>query len=911
MSTEQEIFANMSPNETPSPVSVERSGAPDPMTASVQTPTPPPSTRTSMGEADARPTVLARDLVKRSGTLNPAPEEKKTPTEKKLNFNTTTSAKKGNYLLMNSYDSSTVDNTYKKKTNLDFTARRPAIAATATATKPTINDPYDHDDHLTSIHKFLPITIDNNALWTVQELVSRLERIVAVDAHRMADKLDLFKTEKIHFDTSFYQLRCLTAFADPSSPFVRAVTLVEKEKEMRVRPRIVPVQLPSLASEQAARDAASKAALAKEQELRAAEQETRAQEEKTRALQHAAIRRLAFEEWKGKLLEANGGLPPGTSLTLKVEFMRGTPIEKLVTFVGVTLLLKKHRHPGLFFARFSNEPDKTYAVSLAHTRGRTPLIALVTGRRKAKVSEKHFAQPLMARFLANGLSKTKARKAAEIAARESATSLFHSLGNRGPDPYKPSEVCDTALVDGVETCASAAVGRTALWARTEEGELYWGSSDPPSQNARDPASMTADDHRRIELVRKKLKEQNELVAARAAAEREDASAPEYVPQVAVAPEPEPEPEPPVTSAQVAQALIRLREVVRRHIQYFNDKARNLEYDSGHKLNRAVNEGIDSDGQDKWITAATYLSSILLLDRTESGENRHGVITTTPEEQAEIKFICSLTPCFSHFCGIFDQSPEDADGNHVPTFKPGVTLENCDTPRCHFSDEHGGTRCSFNHSITGLLGPNGRIELGKDKAWFCFNRGLLGLRNNLQKGEECLGLRPSDVGPGIPVTDHSLRCAIRAETDARRTLADFLVPERVQRPDRHARRNRSPADTAEVLELSAEDVATVRAVVMRAEEPEHDERLFAEWEAECEDLDEARLPIPPYDEWLNSRSLRKHTEKLLDAPRFTVGTHERPASKGGRGNRGSKAHLGTVNGFSAKPTRRRNGASVWK
>ena len=864
MSTVQENFAHMSRNETPSPVSVERSGAPDPMTASVQTPTPPPFTRTSMGEADARPTVLARDLVKRSGTLNPAPEENKTPTEKKLKFWVSKCAKDGRCNLMSLKTTSTVDNTFAtfSQSHLDFTARRSAIAATATATEPTINDPdpdpypYNHDTHLTSIHHFLPTTIDDKTRWTVDELKRRLKHIVAVDARRMANRLDLFETEESHFETAFYQLRCLTAFAHPSSPFVRAVTLVEKE--MQVRPRIIPIQLPSLASEKAALDAA----LAKKKQLSA-------EAERISAEEYAAIHASAFQEWRRKLLEANGGLPPAPLLTLKVAFMHGTPIDELVTHVGVTLH-DKPRHPGVFFARFSNEPDKTYAVSLSTRGGRMPTIAEVTGRRKAKVSEQHFARLLMAHALNAGLSKTKARKAAEAAALEPATRLFHSLGNRGPDPYKSSEVCVTALVDGVETCASAAVGRTALWARTEEGELFWGPSGPPSQNARDPASMTADDHRRIELVRKRVKEQNELAAARAAAEREAASAPVHVPAVAVAPEPEPEPEIPRTTKTVSAVLIRLREVVRRHLPYFNAKARNLKYDSGHKLNRAVNEGIDSDGQDKWIAAATYLGSILLLDRTASGRNRHGVITTTPGEQDEIKFICSLTPCFAHFCGIFDQNPEDAEGNHIPTFQPGVTLENCDAPRCHFSDGQGGTRCPFNHSITGLLGPNGRIELGNDNAWFCFNRGMLGLRNNLQEGEECLGLRPSDVGHGVSVTDHDLRCAIRAETDARRTLADFIVPERVQRPDRHKRRPCSDgsADTVAVLELSPADADVTRAVAIRAAtedtRTEKDSHLNEEWAAACEEYEAAGKPVPSFSAWLTDRRLHEYTQELLDA-----------------------------------------------
>jgi hypothetical protein len=764
-----------------------------------------------------------------------------------------------------------------------FTTRHPAIAATAT--EPTFNDPYDHNDHynpydhLAAIHDFLP-TIDDKTRCSTPDELERLEHIIAVDALQISDKSgSVYPAD--HRGIAFYQLRCLVPLAHPDSPFVRAVKLGE---EMKVRPRFSPVHLPSIKSEQAARAAAL------------------AEKELERAEAYAVCHAPAFRKWRYKLRKANGGIPPAPLRTLMVKFMRDTPIDELVTHVSVTLH-KKPRHPGVFFACFSNEPGKTYAVSLAHTRGRTPLIAKVTGWCKAKVSKRHFAVPLMASFMDDGLSKTEAMKKARKEALEQAMRLFHSLGNLGSDPYKSSEVCVTALVNGVETCASAAVGRTALWAHTEEGELFWGPSGPPSQNARDPASMTADDHRRIELVRKHVKEQNEAAARAAAAEREAASAPVHVPAVAVAPEPEPKP--PVTPDRVAQALIRLREVVRRHTDYFQAKAGNLGYDSGHKMCKAMGD-INSDSQDKWIAAATYLGSILLLDRTPSGRNRHGVITTTPEEQEMIKFICSLTPCFRHFRGTIDQSQRDDEGNCIPAFKPGVTLENCDTPRCHFSNGQSGTRCPFQHTLAELLGPNGRIELGKDNAWFCYNRGMRVLRNKLQKGEECLGLRPSDVGPGISVTDHDLRRAVRAETDAQRTLADFLVPERVQRPDRRARRKRSSATDPELM--SAEDAAAVRAVAMRAEESE-DDSLLEVWKAECEELGEAGKPIPSYDEWLNSSSLRSYTTQLLEAPRFTVGTHERPASKGGRGNRGSKAHLGTVNGFSAKPTRRRNGAYV--
>ena len=81
MTTEKESFANMSPSETTPPVLVEHTSsiAPDPMTAAVQTPicVSGPSTRTSMGEADARRTELVMDFVKRKGTVHPTPEEKK------------------------------------------------------------------------------------------------------------------------------------------------------------------------------------------------------------------------------------------------------------------------------------------------------------------------------------------------------------------------------------------------------------------------------------------------------------------------------------------------------------------------------------------------------------------------------------------------------------------------------------------------------------------------------------------------------------------------------------------------------------------------------------------------------------------------------------------------------------------
>ena len=868
MSTVKEIFAHMSPNETPQPVSVERSGAPDPMTAAVQTPicVCGSSTHTSMWEADARPTELARELVKRRGTLNPAPKEKNTPTEKKLKFWVSKCAKDGRCNLMFSNTGHSVDDAfYHDSTTSHVCTPTLLLGENAnqtpnpmTDTTELMNDThftsYDPYDHLTAIHHLLPHTHDSKVTMPDDELVSLLDHIVWCDALRISDK-DGSVDPADHCDFAFYRIQCLKPYADPESPFVRAVTLVEKE--MEVRPRCSPVRLPSIASEQAKIKAASD------------------KHERQLAEAHALRNAPAFQEWRSKLLKANGGFPPAPLLTLKVEFMRGTPIEKLVTYVSVTLLPEKHRHPGVFFVKFSDMPDKTYAVALPSSR-RPGRIALVTGKRKAKLSNVIF----------------KGDKQAAMVA-------FRRLGNTGgSNPFLASEVCLLAEVDGVSCCVSAAVGKTAVWATMSE-QLNWAkNTSAPAQHAVDPETMTADDRKRIELVRKHVQEQNEAAARAAAAEREAAAAPVHVPTVA-APEPEPKPEPPVTAAQVAQALTRLREVVRCHMDYFQAKARNSKWDSGHKMCKAMKD-INSDSQDKWVAAATFLGATLLLDRTPSGWNKHRVqITTTPEDEADIKLVCSLTPCFYHFRGTIDQSQRDDEGNCIPAFKPGVTLDDCHTPRCVC-----GERCPFAHDPKKLL--KRRIEI--NRAWFCYHAGLSAIRDTLQKGDECLGFLPSDLEKAIDINDHVLRCAVRAETDARRTLADFLVPNSTQRSDRHARRPRSPVATGAVLELSAEDAATVRAVAMRAEEePEDDARLFAEWEAECEDLDEAGLPVPSYDEWLNSRNLRAHTKKLLDAPRFTVGTHARPASKGRRGNRGSKDHLGTVNGFSAKPIRRRHGA----